>query len=139
MIEIRGGARSFCLKGKFVLLICYPYRLSYTYTNTYIYTHTHTQNLVSFIVKSLKINFFVGLNSPFTSFYSEIIKIFVFNIYKLPNSLPLRVKKFSIELMKCSDINDSREHILQQKINLRNNTFSITILTNWTIFLKKII
>ena len=46
--------------------------------------------------------------------------------------------------MTCSDMNDPklyeiREHILQQKIDLRNNTFSITTLTNQTIFLKKII
>ena len=46
--------------------------------------------------------------------------------------------------MKCLDMNDPklqkiREHILQQKMNLRSNTFPITTLTNWTIFLKKII
>ena len=104
----KGGARNFCLEGRFVLLICCLYKLPCTYTNTYIYTHTHIEFSI-FHSEILKIKCFIELNSSFTIFYSEIIKIFIFNIYKLPNCLPLRVRKFSIELMKYSDMNDRKQ------------------------------
>ena len=106
-IEIRGRARNFCLEGQFVLLIYYLYRLPYTYKNTYIYTHRHTQFSI-FHSEIPKIKCFMELNSSFSIFYSEILKMFVFNIHMLPNCLPLPVKKFSIELMKCSNMNDPK-------------------------------